>query len=70
MEGWWREIGGMLQGTGTTGRSFKRRPWLRMGCCANDDDDESAQIAITLKPIIFTPSFTEVALFSHVCVLH
>jgi hypothetical protein len=30
----------MLQGTGTAGRSFKRRPWLRMGCCANDDDDD------------------------------
>jgi hypothetical protein len=29
----------MLQGTGTAGRSFKRRPWLRMGCCANDDAD-------------------------------
>jgi hypothetical protein len=37
---WQREIGGMLQGTGTAGRSFKRRPWLRMGCCANDDDDD------------------------------
>jgi hypothetical protein len=36
---WGREIGGMLQGTGTAGRSLKRRPWLRMGCCANDDDD-------------------------------
>jgi hypothetical protein len=34
------EIGGMLQGRGTAGRSFKRRPWLRMGCCANDDDDD------------------------------
>jgi hypothetical protein len=34
-----REIGGMLQGTGTAGRSFKRRPGLRMGCCADDDDD-------------------------------
>jgi hypothetical protein len=30
----------MLQGTGTAGRSFKRRPWLRMGCCADDDDDD------------------------------
>jgi hypothetical protein len=37
---WDREIGGMLQGTGTAGRSFKRRPWLRMGCCANNDDDD------------------------------
>jgi hypothetical protein len=37
---WGREIEGMLQGTGTAGRSFKRRPWLRMGCCANDDDDD------------------------------
>ena len=29
-----------MQGTGTAGRSFKRRPWLRMGCCVNDDDDD------------------------------
>jgi hypothetical protein len=33
------EIGEMLQGKGTAGGSFKRRPWLRMGCCANDDDE-------------------------------
>jgi hypothetical protein len=31
----------MLQGTGTAGGSFKRRPWLRMGCCADDDDDDN-----------------------------
>jgi hypothetical protein len=37
---WGREIGGMLKGTGTAGRSFKRRPWLRMGCCADDDDND------------------------------
>jgi hypothetical protein len=37
---WGREIGGMLQGTGTAGRSFKRRPGLIMGCCADDDDDD------------------------------
>jgi hypothetical protein len=43
---WEREIGGMLQGTGTAGRSFKRRPWLRMGCCANDDDDNDDDDAI------------------------
>jgi hypothetical protein len=30
----------MLQGTGTAGRSFKRRPLLRMRCCADDDDDD------------------------------
>jgi hypothetical protein len=30
----------MLQGTGTAGGCFKRKPWLRMGCCANDDDDD------------------------------
>jgi hypothetical protein len=34
------EIGEMLQGTGTAGRSFKRRSWLRMGCCTNDDDED------------------------------
>jgi hypothetical protein len=39
MPGSWREIGGMLQGIGTVGRSFKRRPWLRMGCCANNDNE-------------------------------
>jgi hypothetical protein len=27
----------MLQGTGTAGGNFNRRPWLKMGCCANDD---------------------------------
>ena len=32
---WEREIGGMLQGKGTAGRSFKRRPWPRMGCCTD-----------------------------------
>jgi hypothetical protein len=37
---WEREIGGMMRGTETAGGSFKRRPWLRMGCCANDDDDD------------------------------
>jgi hypothetical protein len=37
---WEREIGGMLQGTGTADRSLKRRPWLRMDCCAKDDDDD------------------------------
>ena len=36
---WWREIGGMLQGIGTAGWSFWRRPWLKRGCCANDDDE-------------------------------
>jgi hypothetical protein len=35
---WRREIGGMLQGTGTAGGSFERR--LNMGCCADDDDDD------------------------------
>ena len=30
----------MLQGIETAGRSFWRRPWLKRGCCANDDDDE------------------------------
>jgi hypothetical protein len=34
------EIQEMLQGTGTAGGSFKRRPWLKMGCYANDDDDD------------------------------
>ena len=37
---WGREIGEMLPGTGIAGGSLKRRPWLRMGCCANDDDDD------------------------------
>jgi hypothetical protein len=37
---WEREIAGMLQGTGTAGGSFKRRPWLRVGCCADDDDND------------------------------
>jgi hypothetical protein len=41
---WGREIGGMLQGTGIAGRSFQIRPWLKMGCSADDgggggDDD-------------------------------
>jgi len=35
-----REIGVMLQGIGAAGRSFWRRPWLKRGCCANDDDDD------------------------------
>ena len=35
----------MLQGTGTADRSFKRRPWLRMGCCANDDDDDEIKFS-------------------------
>jgi len=30
----------MLQGIGTAGRSFGRRPWLKRGCYANDDDDD------------------------------
>jgi hypothetical protein len=30
----------MLQGTGTAGGSFKRWPWLKIGCGANDDDDD------------------------------
>jgi len=34
---WGREIGGMVQGIGTAGRSFWRKPWLKRGCCANDD---------------------------------
>ena len=38
---WGREIGGMVQGIGTAGRSFWRRPWLKRGCCANGDDTES-----------------------------
>jgi len=33
-----REIGGMLQGIQTAGRSFWRRPWLKRGCCADDDE--------------------------------
>jgi len=36
---WGREIGGTLQGIGTAVRSFWRRPWLKRGCCVNDDDD-------------------------------
>jgi len=36
-----REIGGMVQGIGTAGRSFGRRPWLKRACCANDDDDDA-----------------------------
>jgi hypothetical protein len=47
---WGREIGGMLQGTGTAGGSFKRRPWLRMGCCANDDDDDALTGAGNVTP--------------------
>ena len=37
---WGGEIGGMLQGRGTAGGSFERRPGLKMGCCAYDDDDD------------------------------
>ena len=37
---WGRGIGGMLQGIGTAGRHFWRRPWLKRGFCANDDDDD------------------------------
>ena len=37
---WGRETGGMLQGIGTAGRSFRRMPWLKRGRCANDDDDD------------------------------
>jgi hypothetical protein len=33
----------MLQRIGTAGGRFKRRPWLKMGCCANDDDDEEEE---------------------------
>ena len=39
----------MLQGIGTAGRSFWRRPWLKRGCCANDDDyddDDSARVNV------------------------
>jgi len=36
-----RETGRMLQGKGTAGGSFWRRPWLKMGCCANEEDDET-----------------------------
>jgi hypothetical protein len=43
-----REIGGMLRGTGTAGGSFKRRPWLKMGCCANDDDDIAVKNQYTI----------------------
>ena len=35
-----RETVRMPPGTGTTGRSFWGRPWLKRGCCANDDDDD------------------------------
>ena len=35
---WGRETGRMPPGTGTTGRSFWGRPWLKRGCCANDYD--------------------------------
>jgi hypothetical protein len=35
-----REFGGMLQGTGTADGIFKRRTWLKMGCCDNDYDDD------------------------------
>ena len=34
----------MLQGIETSGRSFWRRPWLKRGCCANDDDDEIKEL--------------------------
>ena len=37
---WGREIGGMLQGIGTAGRSFRRRPWLKRGCADDDDDGD------------------------------
>jgi hypothetical protein len=60
--GGWREgrcqeargekLGGMLQGTETAGRSFKRRPLLRMGCCPNDDDDDDDE------PLLIFCSFT------------
>ena len=30
----WRKAARM----GTAGGSYKRRPWLTVGCCANDDD--------------------------------
>jgi hypothetical protein len=39
----------MLQGTGTAGRSLKRRPWLRMGCCANHDDDDDDDLTCSRK---------------------
>jgi hypothetical protein len=29
----------MLQGIGTDGGSFWRRPWPKLGCCVNDDDE-------------------------------
>jgi len=32
------ETGGMLQGIETAGGSFWRRPWLKTGWCANDDE--------------------------------
>ena len=34
------KVQGMLQGIGTAGRSFWRKPWLKRGCCANGNDNE------------------------------
>ena len=33
---WGKDTGGVPQETGTDGRSFWGRPWLTVGCCAND----------------------------------
>jgi len=46
---WEREIGGMLQGIGTAGRSFSRRLWLKRGCCANDDDDDDDDVSAVVN---------------------
>ena len=37
---WEKEIGGMLQGMGIAGRSFKRTLWLKTSCNVDDDDDD------------------------------
>ena len=45
---WGRETGGVLQGVGTAGRSFWRRPWPKRGCCASDDDDDD-DVSLTCR---------------------
>ena len=50
-----REIREMLQEIGTAGRSFRRRPWLKKGFSANDDDDDNATYKC-LKNVYKLPS--------------